>query len=284
MGKFISERTGEEIENLLNRIANEDPTDNATLIRNCMNIKPTVRIFYSTNPDRASIYAYHPYLAYFGSGELVVMKYGKSSTAKWVNPETRGHVSKAGWHECLGAPINIEQVEGRWKWQRFTEPAKLQLGNNSYIQVLEDICARATRDMISVGEGYAEYNGFASMAQIMAYERQPALAVLQAHFYDHWENLYPELPEYSIFGAHRNRLILGVALRVLNPEFQKLLDGGVLSSHQFESRHWYYDKDSGATIPKYLYSGICEMYLSAGSMQEMVRLGLPRIPRLSLKG
>lgn len=262
------------------------------LINEYMNVKPTVRIFHSTNPDLSSIYAYHPYFSEFGDGELVVMRYGKTRMAKWVldgDERSRKHVTKTGWRECLGAPTDLKYYVGeQWKDARFTDPAKLYVGQNDYMTVLEEICARATYEKINlVSDDGAEYDGLVSMAQLMARYDTDAIQILQTRFYDWWENYYygdaENPPEYSIFGGNRNRVTLGIALRILNPEFQKLLDEGILDTDHFNHRHWYYDIDNNITIPKYLYSDVCEMYLSKGSMREMIDLDLPRVPRLSLK-
>lgn len=263
------------------------------IIKEYLNVKPTVRIFHSTDPNKSSIYAYHPYLNEFGDGELVVMRYGKTKMAKWVldgDERFRKHVTKTGWRECLGAPINLNDYVGEpWKDARFTEPAKLHAGQNNYMTVLEEICARATYDKISLVSGSGEeYEGLASMAQLMALYGINAISVLQGMFYERWENYVSGSvdtePDYSIFGGKRARVTLGVALRVLNPEFQKLLDEGVLDADRWGQRRWYYDVDNDITIPKYLYSDVCEIYLSKGSMREMINLNLPRMPRLSLKG
>lgn len=262
------------------------------LIKEYMNVKPTVRIFHSTNTNKSSIYAYHPYLNEFGDGELVVMRYGKTKMAKWVldgDIRNRKYVTKTGWRECLGAPINLSGYVGeQWKDARFTEPAKLYVGQNNYRTVLEGICARATYDKIRLVSDSGEvYEGLVSMAQLMALYGMNAISVLREGFYYEWERSYygdaETPPNYSIFGGQRDRVTLGVALRVLNPEFQKLLDEGILNTDQFNNRRWYYDVDNDITIPKYFYSDVCEMFLSKGSMQEMINLNLPRMPRLSLK-
>ena len=259
------------------------------IIKGYLNVKPTVRIFHSTDPNKSSIYAYHPYLNEFGDGELVVMRYGKTKMAKWLERE-RNHVSKTGWRECLGAPIDLKYYADQpWAKARFTEPAKLYVGQNDYMTVLEEICARATFDKRVLGsDSGGEYKGLVSMAQLMALYNTTAIGILQSGFYDRWCNYYygdvETPPDYSIFGGNRDRITLGVALRVLNPEFQKLLDEGVLDTNQFDTRHWYYDVHNDITIPKYFYSDVCEMYLSKGSMTEMVNLDLPQTPRLSLKG
>lgn len=263
------------------------------IINGYLNVKPTVRIFHSTDPNNSSIYAYHPYLNEFGDGELVVMRYGKTKMAKWIldgDNRSRKYVTKTGWRECLGAPIDLKYYVGSaWQYARFTEPAKLYVGKNGYMNVLEEICERATYDKINlVSDDGVEYEGLASMAQLMALYNTTAMHILQNKFYDQWENYYvgdtDTAPGYSIFGGTRDRVTLGVALRVLNPEFQKLLDEGILDTAQFNRRRWYYDEDKDITIPKYLYSDVCEMYLSKGSMREMVSSNLPRAPRLSLKG
>lgn len=264
-----------------------------TLIKEYLNVKPTVRIFHSTDPNKSSIYAYHPYLNEFGDGELVVMRYGKTKMAKWVldgDERSRKHVSKTGWRECLGAPINLmSYVDQPWAKARFTEPAKLYVGQNDYMTVLEEICARATSAKIILrSDSGEEYYRLASMAQLMARYDMSAFDILQERFYDWWEAFYlgdtVTAPDYSIFGGNRDRITLGVALRVLNPEFQKLLDEGRFTTDEFDKRRWYYDIDNDITIPKYFYSDVCEMYLSKGSMTEMVNLDLPKTPRLSLKG
>lgn len=263
------------------------------IIKGYLNVKPTVRIFHSTDPNKSSIYAYHPYLNEFGDGELVVMRYGKTKMAKWVldgDGRSRKHVSKTGWRECLGAPINLKAyVDQLWAEARFTEPAKLYVGQNDYMTVLEEICARATYARIILRSDSGEqYEGLVSMAQLMARYDMSAFDILQEHFYDWWEGFYlgdtETSPDYYIFGGQRDRITLGVALRVLNPEFQKLLDEGRFTTDDFDKRRWYYDVDNDITIPKYFYSDVCEMYLSKGSMIEMVMLDLPRTPRLSLKG
>lgn len=263
------------------------------LINEYMNVKPTVRMFHSTDPNKSSIYAYHPYLNEFGDGELVVMRYGKTKMAKWVldgDERFRKHVTKTGWRECLGAPINLnDYVDEEWKDARFTEPAKLYVGQNDYMAVLEEICARATYDRTGLVLDSGEvYESLVSMAQLMARYDMNAISTLQERFYASWERYYHGVaeapPDYSIFGGKRNRVTLGVALRVLNPEFQRLIDEGVLDADSHGQRRWYCDVNNDITIPKYLYSDVCEMYLSKGSMAEMINLDLPRAPRLSLKG
>lgn len=291
MADFNSKYSGEEVEALLDQVASGNIK--GALIKEYMTVKPTVRIFHSTDPNKSSIYAYHPYLNEFGDGELVVMRYGKTKMAKWVldgKGKSRKHVSKTGWRECLGAPINLKAYGYQlWAEARFTEPAKLCVGQNDYMTVLEEICARATYARIILRSDSGEqYEGLASMAQLMARYDMSAIDILQEHFYDWWEGFYlgdaETSPDYSIFGGQRDRITLGVALRVLNPEFQKLLDEGRLTTEDFNKRRWYYDVDNGITIPKYFYSDVCEMCLSKGSMTEMVMLDLPRTPRLSLKG
>lgn len=290
---YKSKYTGAQVEKILDSVAGEQDAIKGTLIKEYLNVKPTVRIFHSTNPNKSSIYAYHPYLNEFGDGELVVMRYGKTKMAKWGldgDMRNRKYVTKTGWRECLGAPTNLSDYVGdQWTTARFTEPAKLYVGQNNYRTVLEGICARATYDKIRlVSDSGGWYEGLVSMAQLMARYGMPAIDVLREGFYYEWKRYYDgdaeAPPDYSIFGGKRDRVTLGVALRVLNPEFQKLLDEGILNAEQFDKRRWYYDVDNDITIPKYFYSEVCEMYLSKGSMREMINLNLPRMPRLSLKG
>lgn len=263
------------------------------LIKEYMKVKPTVRIFHSTDPNKSSIYAYHPYLNEFGDGELVVMRYGKTKMAKWLldgEQKYRRHVTKTEWRECLGAPTGPKAtVDKMWLGARFTEPAKLYVGQNNYMTVLEEICARATFDWGFVDTDNGEvYVGLVSMAQLMALYNINAISILQNGFYNWWSDYYygdvETPPDYSIFGGKRDRITLGVAVRVLNPEFQKLLDEGRLNSIDFEKRRWYYDVHNDITIPKYFYSDVCEMCLSKGCIREMMELNLPLTPRLSLKG
>lgn len=264
------------------------------LINEYMNVKPTVKIFHSTDTDHSMVYAYHPYCEQFGEGELVVMRYGKTKSRrkKQIGEEFSDfYVTKTGWRECLGAPRNLPNVFEDLKSERYNEPAKLSIGWSLYLDVVEEICKRATvvRELIDSEDGTEHFEGIVSMAQVLklGLGYKSALQVLHERYYELWEMTQVETnkkPEWSIFGGSRDKLNLGVALRVLNPEFQKLLDDGKIIKDEFMNRRWYYDSGPGKMIPKYLYSEVCEMVMTTGSLAEMQDLDQPYCPRLTLKG
>lgn len=265
------------------------------LINEYMNVKPTVKIFHSTDTNRSMVYAYHPYCDQFGEGELVVMRYGKTKSPRI---KLRGenadeyHVAMTGWRECLGAPRQLSKAFQELKGARYNEPAKLPIGWSLYLDVVEEICKRATvaHCVMDSEDDTEHFDGIISMAQFLksAPSYKNALQVLHETYYELWETIIGEdinkKPEWSIFGGKRDKLELGVALRVLNPEFQTLLDDGIINKTQFKDRRWYYDSGLGKMIPKYLYSEVCEMVMTTGSISEMRELDLPYCPRLTLKG
>lgn len=264
------------------------------LINEYMNVKPTVKIFHSTNTNISMVYAYHPYCEQFGEGELVVMRYGNTKSLKPVligDEFSDFYVTKTGWRECLGAPRTLPEAFQELKGERYNEPAKLPIGWSLYLDVVEEICKRATVAHIVMDsiDDTEHFEGIISMAQFLkaAPGYKNALQVLHETYYELWEVVREEdinnKPEWSIFGGKRDKLELGVALRVLNPEFQKLLDDGKINETQFKDRR-YYCGEPGKMIPKYLYSEVCEMVITTGSLTEMQKLNQPYCPRLTLKG
>lgn len=256
------------------------------IIQEYLHIKPTVKIYHSRNRENSMVYGNHPYLDEVGHGELVVMHYGKSSKKQYVTTEDEEvcvRINDTRWKELLGAPYKLpDSVAGDWRGARFTEPATLADGTwSSYSAFVSDICARATRVKITLNPDYEDV--YVSMAQEMArVNSNDATELLSAHFYDRWEN-DGKLP-YKIFVGNTNSLKIGVALRVLNPEFQELLDGGIIDESDFGRRRWYVNHEQGLCIPKYLYSDVCEMTISTGSLKEMLTAKHPlKIPRLSVK-
>lgn len=264
------------------------------LINEYMNVKPTVKIFHSTDTNHSMVYAYHPYCDEFGEGELVVMRYGKTKSPKPVLMDDEfsdSYVTKTGWRECLGAPRQLSEAFEELRRERYNEPAKLSIGWSLYLDVVEEICKRATvaHRVMDSEDGTEYFDGIISMAQFLksAPVYKNALQVLHETYYELWEMVregdIKAKPEWGIFGGKRDKLELGVALRVLNPEFQTLLDDGKINETQFKDRR-YYCGGPGKMIPKYLYSEVCEMVMTTGSISEMQELNQPYCPRLTLKG
>jgi hypothetical protein len=91
------------------------------------------------------------------------------------------------------------------------------------------------------------------MSQAMTLKNSSALSLLKTYYYGGSHK------ESCLFGRGHNKVRLGVALRVKNPEFYDYFD-----SEPDDSAQWKISA-SGRPIPRYFYSSVTEIVLSAGS-------------------
>lgn len=213
--------------------------------RNLLNIKPTVRMFFTSKQypilENAKIYFNHPYMEKTGEGEFILMRHNRS--------RKKGEIRKANgeWSVCVGAKaVGNTDIELKYG----TTPLTLQAGWTTYKEVLEQICARA----MWFHDIFPDCPKM-HMGQAMVYDNSKALNLLSNYYYS-LANPEP----WKLFGKGHDTVRLGIALRVKNPEFLELWP----DETALESRVWD-TAGKGYPIPKYLYSSVTELILSAGS-------------------
>lgn len=223
-----------------------------------LNIKPSLRLYMPASGalSAAHIYAYHPYIQLVDStAQLIVMRYNSKKNSRL---DGQSHYkTSGGWSECQGTVIGESGTEVS-PLARGT--MVLQNGWQLYQPILDAICARA---MLAKGliDGYDEI----SMGQAMTLkDSDSALDILRELYYG---TFAPE----KLFGQGHNRIKLGVALRVKNPAFYERYPDIDSATDSSAKRMW------ADNTPRYLYSNVAEIILSAGSHAV-------RFPKLALKG